>query len=82
MKARQLIAIAGATAAFASWLAIGIGFALDVDRQTWVILVITAAFATEAMIWCMAAALGLTLLQSRRRVWQWIAERVSVRRSS
>jgi hypothetical protein len=75
MKAKRLIAIAGITLLLATWIAVGVGFVVGVERETWVILVIIAAVATEAMIWCMAAALGLTILQARRKIWNWFARR-------
>jgi hypothetical protein len=70
MKFRNFIVIAGMTALFAAWIAVGVGFVLEVERQTWVILVVIAAVATEAMMWCMAAAFGLTVLQARRQIWR------------
>jgi hypothetical protein len=77
MKAKYLVGIVGVTVALAAWTAAGLGFMLEVDRATWVVLMVIAAAATEAMIWCMAAALGLTILQARRGIWRWLVQRLT-----
>ena len=72
MKLKHLIGIAGLTAFLASWIAVGLGFAIHVNKSTWVILVVIAAFATEALIWCIAAMLGLGILEARKKIWRWL----------
>ena len=72
MKLKYLIGIAGLTAFMASWIAVGVGFAIHVDKSTWVILVVTAAFTTEALIWCIAAMFGLGILEARKGIWRWL----------
>jgi hypothetical protein len=72
VKLKHLIGIAGLTVFLASWIAVGVGFAIHVDKSTWVILVVVAAFATEALIWCIAAVLGLGILEARNRIWRWL----------
>lgn len=79
MNARRLIAIAGTTFALASWMAVGVGLVFQVERSIFVTLVFIAAFATEAMIWCLAAAFGLTIFQARRKIWRWMAGRFTER---
>lgn len=64
-----------AAAAAAAWAAVGIGYWMDVSRGTWVILVVVAALATEGLFWALAAALGLSVLDARKRIWRWITGR-------
>lgn len=72
MKLKHIIGIAGLAAFLASWVAVGIGYASHVDKSTWVILVIIAAFASEALVWCLAAMFGLRVLGARKEIWQWL----------
>lgn len=72
MKPRILIAIAGLAVFLASWIAVAVGYALGVDKSTWVLLVVIAACATEALVWCVAFVLGLSLVAARSRIWQWL----------
>lgn len=74
MKIRYLIGLAGATLFVAAWTAVAIGYALGVDMKVWTTLVVLAAFATEALIWSLAAMLGLSVLQARRKIWSWLAK--------
>ncbi|MEH6663486.1 MAG: hypothetical protein V7678_01435 [Brevundimonas sp.] len=62
-------------AAVAAWLALGAGLYLDVSRETRLILVVVAAVATEALFWSIAATLGLSVLEARKRIWRKITGR-------
>jgi hypothetical protein len=72
VKLKHLIGIAGLTVFLASWIAVGVGYAMHVDKSTWVVLVVIAAFASEALIWCIAAMLGLGIVEARNRIWLWL----------
>lgn len=72
MKLKHLIGLAGATVFLLAWLAVGAGFLLGVDRTTWTILVVIAAFASEALVWCIAAFLGLSVFEARRAIWRFL----------
>jgi hypothetical protein len=70
VKLKYLIGIAGLTAFLASWIAVGVGYLMHVDKSTWVALVVIAAFASEALVWCIAAMLGLGVVEARKKIWQ------------
>ena len=62
-------------AAVAAWIALGVGLYMDVSRQTRIILAVVAAVATEALFWSVAATLGLSVLEARKRIWRKITGR-------
>ena len=69
------LAVIVGVAAVAAWVALGVGLYLDVSRQTRLILVVAAAVATEALFWSIAATLGLSVLEARKRIWRRITGR-------
>lgn len=69
------LSIAVGVAAVGAWVALGVGFYLDVSRQTRIILALIAAVATEALFWSVAATLGLSVLEARKRIWRKITGR-------
>ena len=64
-----------AAAAVAAWAAVGVGYWMEVSRGTWIILVVVAALTTEGLFWSLAAALGLSVLDARKRIWRWVTGR-------
>lgn len=70
MNLKHVLGGAGLAICIASWIALGIGFALRVDITVWTILVTAAAIATELMFWCVALMLGLTVFEARRKIWR------------
>lgn len=64
-----------AAAAVAAWAAVGVGYWMEVSRGTWIILVVAAALTTEGLFWSLAAALGLSVLDARKRIWRWVTGR-------
>ena len=54
-----------------AWLSLGLGLAIDVSRETWIIWVTAVALISEAAIWIVAATLGVAVVQARQRIWQW-----------
>ena len=69
------LSIVVGVAAVAAWVALGVGLYLDVSRQTRIILAVVAAVATEALFWSIAATLGLSVLEARKRIWRRITGR-------
>lgn len=73
MKIKHLIGLAGATVFALAWAAVGVGVLTGVDRATWTVLFVVAAFATEGLVWCIAVMLGLSAFEARRRIWRWVS---------
>jgi hypothetical protein len=74
VKLKSLIGIAGLTAFLGSWIAVGVGYLMHVDKSTWVTLVVIAAFATEALFWCVAFMLGVGIVEARHKIWRWLKQ--------
>jgi hypothetical protein len=64
-----LIAIAVSVCAL-SWVALAIGLLLGVGFTPRVVLATAAALSTEALVWIVAAVLGLRAFEARQRIWQ------------
>ena len=62
-------------AAVCGWAALGVGLWLEVERGTRLILAIVAAVSTEALFWTVAAALGMSVVEARKRIWRRITGR-------
>ena len=69
------LSIAVGVAAVAAWAALGVGLYMDVSRQTRIILAVVAAVVTEALFWSVAATLGLSVFEARKRIWKKITGR-------
>ncbi|MFN4295267.1 MAG: hypothetical protein ACK4FB_00360 [Brevundimonas sp.] len=69
------LSIVVGVAAVAAWIALGVGLYMDVSRQTRIILAVVAAVATEALFWSVAATLGLSVFEARKRIWRKITGR-------
>lgn len=69
------LSVVVAVAAMAAWAALGVGLYLDVSRGTRIILAVVAALATEALFWSVAATLGLSVFEARKRIWRRITGR-------
>lgn len=59
-----------AAACAAAWTALGVGFWIELERGTLMVLALVTALATEALFWSAAAALGVTVFEARRRIWR------------
>lgn len=70
-----VLAVLLAIAAVCSWISLGIGLYLDVERSTRLILAVVAALATEALFWTVAALLGVSVFQARVRILKWLTGR-------
>ena len=71
----KVLAVLLLVAAVAAWLALGIGLYLGVERGTRLILAIVAAVTTEALFWTVAALLGVSVVEARKRIWRKITGR-------
>jgi hypothetical protein len=74
MKLKHLVGIAGLAVFLASWLAVGVGYLVGVDKSTWVVLVVIAACASEGLFWCVAFMLGVGIVEARNKIWGWLKE--------
>lgn len=73
MKLKNLIGLTGATVFVAAWSGVAVGYALHVSVVTWTVLVTIAAFASEGLVWCLAAMLGLGVLEARRSIFDFVS---------
>jgi hypothetical protein len=71
----EVLAVLLLVAAVAAWAALGIGLYLGVERGTRLILAIMAAVTTEALFWTVAALLGVSVVEARKRIWRKITGR-------
>lgn len=71
----KVLAVLLLVAAVAAWSALGIGLYLGVERGTRLILAIVAAVTTEALFWTVAALLGVSVVEARKRIWRKITGR-------
>jgi fructose-specific phosphotransferase system IIC component len=62
-------------AAVGAWISLGIGLYLDVDKGARLTLVLVAAVCTEALFWTVAALLGVSVVEARKRIWRKITGR-------
>jgi hypothetical protein len=70
MRLKHWIGILGAAVFLLAWGALAVAFVVKVELALWTTLVVIAAFASEAMIWCLAAMLGLSVFEARREIWR------------
>lgn len=74
-KFLMMLAALIAVTAVCAWIALGVGLYLDVERQTRIVLAVVAALATEALFWTVAALLGVSVVQARKKIWRTITGR-------
>ncbi|TXK61023.1 hypothetical protein [Alkalisalibacterium limincola] len=70
------VALAGA-ACVLSWIALGIGIAMDVGFGAMVVLATLAAVTTEGTFWLAALVLGVSTYQARRQIWEALRKRLT-----
>jgi hypothetical protein len=56
----------------ASWLGVGVGLVVRFSLPIWTGIVTAAAISTEILFWAVAGALGVTVIQARHRLWDWV----------
>ncbi len=54
----------------ASWISLGLAWALDWPQAIFIATVFAAAFSTEAMFWVGAVVLGWTAFANRAELWK------------
>lgn len=54
----------------ASWIALGVGLYVGAGFTPRLVLVSMAAISSEALVWIVAAVLGLRVFEARRRIAQ------------
>jgi hypothetical protein len=70
--------IAGGLAAFAVvvwagfFIAAGLG---AMDKPTAVVVATVGALALEGTVWCIAAAIGVSVFEARKRIWRFVTFR-------
>jgi hypothetical protein len=77
---RWIILAALGTFFLSSWAAVFMGFFFRFSLRVWTGIVTAAAVSTEILFWTLAAALGVTVIQARRRLWAWVARPLCWRR--
>ena len=65
---KMVLWVTGVVVALA-WLSLGVGFAIEVERSTWLVWVTAVAVITEVGIWVVAATLGVAVVQARKRIF-------------
>ncbi len=70
--ARRWLLVGGGLIFLTSWIALGLGIAMEVSRGTLFVLATLAAVATEGLFWLAAAIFGVTVFQARRKIWDWL----------
>lgn len=71
-KLRWIVVGVAAVVCVGAWVSMAIGYFVRVSVPAWVAIVTVAAFATEALIWAIAFAMGLKLVEARKKIWQWM----------
>lgn len=71
----KVLALLLLVAAVCGWIGLGLGLYLDVDRSARLTLAIVAAVTTEALFWTVAALLGVSVVEARKRIWRKITGR-------
>ncbi len=82
MKYKKLILYTAIAATVASWIVVGAGFALDVEKTTFLIMVAAAAIASEILFWAVALVFGISVFESRKKIWQWFKSKLSFGKAS
>lgn len=63
------LAVVLAAAAFLAWIALGLVLFGGGERNLKMAAAIAAAVSTEALFWTVAALLGVTVVEARKRLW-------------
>ena len=82
MKYKKLILYAAIAATVAAWIVAGVGFAFEVEKTTLLILVAVAAIATEILFWAVAIVFGISMFESRKKIWLWIKTKLRLAKTT
>ena len=72
MKYKKIILYTAIGATLASWISLGVGLAIGVEKTIFIILVTVAAVVTEVLFWAVALVFGISVFESRKKIWKWI----------
>ena len=72
LKVLAVLLLVGAVAA---WISLGIGLYLDVSRGARLTLDGVGELGKKALIWAVAALLGVSVVEARKRIWRRITGR-------
>jgi len=81
MKLKKVILFAAVVFFVASWIVAGIGLAFGVEKITFIILVSVAAIATEVLFWGVAIVFGISVYESRKKIWNWIKSKFGLQKN-
>ena len=82
MKYKKLILYIAIAATLVSWIVAGAGFALDVEKTTFLIMVAAAAIATEVLFWAVAIVFGISVFESRKKIWLWLKTKLRLTKAA
>lgn len=77
MKYKKLILYTAIAATIASWIVAGVGFAFGVEKTIFIIMIAVAAIASEVLFWAVAIVFGISVFESRKKIWQWFKSKLS-----
>lgn len=66
-------AILAVAVSLTAWGVFAVGVVSDWQKPTMVVIAVIGALGLEATMWTTAAALGITVFQARRKIWDLIA---------
>jgi hypothetical protein len=73
-KWKWIVVSAVGSLCLTAWVAMGVGLFVRFNIRIWTLIVTAAAVSTELFFWVLAATLGVTVFQARRRLWANIAK--------
>ncbi len=71
---KWIIVLALGSVCAASWLALCVGLVVRFSLPIWTGIVTAAAISTEILFWAVAGVLGVTVIQARHRLWDWVVK--------
>jgi hypothetical protein len=74
-KIMWMIAAVLAVVAVAGWVTFFIGLGLKFDKPVIVAILTVTALSMEALMWTIAASIGVTVFETRRRIWRFLTGR-------
>ena len=66
----KALAIGLLAVAIAAWISLGVGLYVGVDKGVRIALAVAAAVSTEGVFWTVAALLGVSVVEARKRIWR------------
>ena len=64
-----------AIVAVAGWIAVFVGFQMDFDKPTMIGILTVTALSMEGLFWTIAAAVGVSVFEARKRIWRFLTGR-------